>query len=320
MADGVHDFTVEVPLTPAYTCSLVTINATNIPLEFLLTDGDHQLQTAGVNVGTLQFAPSPVLQASIAMWYNYNSSTNTLTFCSNDLVSPDSPSLTTFPQGTTQYCHQHTYASDTAPCGLNPNWNYCTNAMPGLQELLRQTICAANTTVINAAIAQGYNVIVRSAMPALAPEHAENLASVYRGGKFLELYDRTKAYTAEDTILHIESTFYGEIYLNQSDVYANVIGSTGDPKVAGKSWLQLWLAQFGNVYTCASLNYGGFPCNPQYGLLGGHVILGKTASKVPTGANYVFIMPICSAHNNNDNVYMAPVTTNKGVALHNYQQ
>ena len=39
---------------------------------------------------------------------------------------------------------------------------------------------------------------------------------------------------------------------------------------------------------------------------------------MPAGSNHVFIVPICAGHNNDNTVYMAPVTNLNGIALSNY--
>jgi len=229
-------------------------------------------------VGTLTYFANPHLLAYLNIWYSYDPVGNTLTFCSNDLVSPDSTCLTTIPTGTNQSCNQHTYPNDNAPCGSNPNWNYCTSLTPGLQQALQQSVRAANQAIINAARAQGFTVIARTPPPQLTEN---DYAKLHGGGLFRER-DRQH----------------------------------GDPRIAGLAWLTLWQNQFGPAMACTSLNFQGFGCSAS--LVGGHVILGQTAQTVPAGSNNVFIVPICGSHNGNNNVYMAPLTYQQGIAIHNY--
>jgi hypothetical protein len=107
--------------------------------------------------------------------------------------------------------------------------------------------------------------------------------------------------------------------MNYGETFANVIGSTSDPKIAGQSWIQLWANQFGHYpVNCTSLSYGGFPCGNTF--VGGHVISGQVAHVVAAGSNSIYIYPICHAHNSNDNVYMAALQYLDGVWLKNYLQ
>ena len=315
---SIGSLSVDVPLTPSYTNSYVNIFQMQTTIVIPLTSGSRIITTPRQNVGTLPYFPKPTLQAYLSLWYDYNPDENTLTFCSNDLISPDATYLTTIPLDMNQPSVQHTYLSDMAPCGSNPNWNYCTPLTPGLKEALHESVRNANQTVINSVTKLGYTVIVRTPPPPLSPEECKKLSLVYYKGQFKQCYnpEAEEKYDKDHAIVSINSIWYGEIYLNSSDYFANVIGSTGDPKVGGLTWLQLWQRQFGTATSCTSLRYQGFSCGP--GLVGGHVILGRTAKKLPTGNNNLFIMPICTAHNNNDNVYMAPLSYTKGVALWDY--
>jgi hypothetical protein len=238
----------------------------------------------------------------------------------NNLVSSDSTYLTTVPRSTNQSCRQHTYPGDNIPCGSNQNWNYTTPLTPGLQTALQQTVQRANSVIIELARIQGFTVVVRTPPPVLSKEDYENLLLVYYKGKFLESYNPNKEYDNDHSLLTMESVWYGEIYLQGNESFANVIGSTGDPKIAGKTWIKLWSNQFGAPTTCSSLNFNGFACSNPMVIVGGHVILGTTAANVPAGSNNVFIMPICCAHNSNNNVHMEPLQYQKGIALHNYLQ
>src|SRR5690606_13052655 len=157
-------------------------------------------------------------------------------------------------------------------------------------------------------------------VPDLPDEFLEKLNVVYRKGKFLELFDEEKNYTENDRIFNIKSTYDGEITLRSTDNFANVIGSAKDPKVEGDTWIQLWnyhcSSRFGVANICSSYGYNNFDC---YGMIvGGHVVLCKIAEKVPWGANYVFIMPICQRHNKKDHDYMAPIKYKVGIKLANY--
>jgi hypothetical protein len=67
---------------------------------------------------------------------------------------------------------------------------------------------------------------------------------------------------------------------------------------------------------CTSYQFQGFHCGTSY--VGGHIVPGTVARTVPKGSNAVYIMPICHAHNNNDNVYMEALQYQDGIWLKDY--
>jgi hypothetical protein len=309
---------VSIPVSPSHASTLCNLNLTKMDLKIPLTDGSHCITTKLMDIGNLRNNADDVLQAQVTFWYDFNSENNTITFCSNDLVSKDSMYLTTVLRGTSQSCVQHTYSNDNNSGKTNPNWNYNTPLTPNLQSLLHQTIRDANTVIIDAAEKLDLTVRVRTPPPQINENDFEKLSAVYYKGRFMEYYNPEKIYDNNHSINNILSTWGGTVKFAKSDNFANVIGSTGDKKIAGKSWLQLWQMQFGQAQTCASLDYKKFPC--EGGLVGGHVIIGTKAKKVTYGANDVYIIPICTDHNNNDNVYVAPVIYDRGVWLINYHK
>ena len=142
-----------------------------------------------------------------------------------------------------------------------------------------------------------------------------------------DLMDETAAPRVGD-IIHIgdvRSTYGGKHTFSSTDDFANVIGSSSDPKVDGLAWINLWKRTYPGVPVtqCSSLKFptnssfpAGFPCTTTF--VGGHVILGQTASIVAQGSNSVYIIPICQKHNKNNGVYMMPITEGRAVRLNNY--
>ncbi|HEU5063743.1 MAG TPA: hypothetical protein VFT79_11415 [Solirubrobacterales bacterium] len=297
-ANSVGILQVNVPLTPAYSSQHLTLEKTTATISIPLLPGEQRTTTPEQVVGAVPNAANPNLIGTLTVWSDYDPVKKILTFASSDLVSPDAPRLSTYLQGARE--------------------QLSVESAPELTELFEETARAANEAIVEAAIARGFTVIVRTPPPEVTPEEAAKLRMVYRNGVFQEVFDPDKEYGEETKVFNIESTWYGEIILKSTDYYANVIGSTGDPKVAGLSWLQLWQNQFGAANWCSSYNFNGFVCGTY--LVGGHSILGTTAHSEPVGSNNVFIMPICAGHNANNGVYMAPVKYNRGCALHNYMQ
>lgn len=202
----------------------------------------------------------------------------------------------------------------------NRFWNYRTQLVPGADKVFNLIVRDANRAMIEA-LKQQKEVIVqiRTPLPALSTKHYLSLCTVYRNGEFLDMYDKDKDYGADIVIGNPESTWGGTVYMHHGENFANVIGSTEDPHIAGKSWIRLWADQFEHYpMICTSHNYGGFVCGHTF--VGGQVISGTVAHTVATGSNSVYIYPICHAHNNNDNVYMAALQYLDGVWLNNFQQ
>lgn len=81
----------------------------------------------------------------------------------------------------------------------------------------------------------------------------------------------------------------------------NVIGSTRDPKVDGKSWIQLWMDKTHGQKKCYVEDSAHIDCNGN--IYGGHMVLHANNVRPRHGSNgVVYIIPICNAHNNANNV------------------
>jgi len=119
----------------------------------------------------------------------------------------------------------------------------------------------------------GLIVKVRERPPELTAEDYGKFLTVYRGGKFLGLYEPGREYGPQDVVTTIESVYGGTVTFPQGHHFANVIGSTNDPKIDGQSWLDLWYNNI-RVYPtiCTSYHFQDFQCGTN--LVGGHVVEG----------------------------------------------
>lgn len=324
---------VSVPLTPAYNAAfqqLVTINQTTSSLSIPIQDGSSSYTSQFQQVGSLKYFAVPILEAAIRVSYDYDSSKDVLTLYGNDVVDPDkSTCLITRPVNSDQSCQQHTYNSDSSPCGSNPNWNYSSpQYTPGLPEALRSSVIAANNAIIEAAKTQFPIVRVKTPPPVFETiEETHKWMSMHdENGNFIEHFDPNKEYPAGIFMSNIVmSTWGGEAYFNLNQNIANVIGSSRDPQISGKPWIELWERQFGLEDQCTSHNWASgeqFVCNDNVraNIVGGHVIEGTVPSVVQPGDNNVYIIPICKNHNNNDNVYMRANVYRQAIWLNNYLQ
>lgn len=324
---------VVVPLVPQYSNELVNIHPKEVGVEIPLQEGEHTYESPMLEVGVLRHAGRPVLHARLIVSYNYNPEDQKITLYGTDFESDKSLCLHTRAGDEEARHYAHSGVSDRSICHANRGWNYSRAAglMPGLHEKMRDTVRKANDAIIQAAKKQLPVVCVRIHPPEM-PYEPKHVFMMDPEGKCLGTLDEDKEWPASAVAVHVSSTFYGEITLDAGEAYANVIGSSGDPYIDNKSWIELWERQFNMVETeCSSHNWAAdstgidpsWHCNDasQANRVGGHCVLGKTAKSVPYGADgQVFIIPICKTHNGNDNVYMNPVSYNQGILLNDYHQ
>jgi hypothetical protein len=147
-----------------------------------------------------------------------------------------------------------------------------------------------------------------------APKFSDDEIKKYFPSELLESFPEKNRTEQLNGI--IESVWGGTVEFDVDENFANVIGSTDDPKIKNESWIGLWRSKFGEVSECTSLNTRKFECNDI--LVGGHIIGGTEAEEVAHGSNKVYIMPICSRHNGNDKVYMSAKTNQEGIWLKDY--
>lgn len=282
-------------------------------------DGDHTFTSSKFKLGTIHSLGGRSLIGQLSFHYSYDSKNQVITISGTDFPSADGMTLITMPEGSEHACFEH-----AAPAGFdadevyqNSTWNYHSQLMPGAAQVINSIARAASDALINALkLINGLTVQVRTPVPQLPMNDYLSLCVVYRNGEFLEVYDHNRDYETVDEVKPIDSVWGGTVTMSSGENFANVIGSSPDPKIGGLTWIKLWSNQFGTPTVCTSLNYKGFPCGST--LVGGHVITGQTAKVVAKGSNSVYIYPICKTHNNNDKVYMAALTNLNGVWLKNY--
>jgi hypothetical protein len=315
------EITISVAPAFPYANAFVELAGRSYEIPVVLTDGTHTFTSADFAVGSLPSFGSRPLMAHVTFTYTYEEAARVITVNGTDYASADSISLVTFPAGTSEFCRQWAVAGVGFPADeltANPHWNYRTPLMPGLEDVLRGMARRANQSLI-AALQRVDDLIVqvRTDPPEVSADDYQQLLAVYRDGRFHGFYGQLDDVSPGDVVTTIESTFGGTVHFNAGENFANVIGSSPDPKIAGKTWVNLWADQFG-VYPsiCTSFQYGGFGCG--YTIYGGHIILGKVAKAMPAGSNAVYIMPICVQHNNDDTVYMAALQYQAGIWLKNY--
>ncbi|KAH8645690.1 hypothetical protein BX600DRAFT_477854 [Xylariales sp. PMI_506] len=320
-------------LVPFRTATFATSGVLHsIPIS--LEDGDHTFTSAEFPLGTVPVSGGRRLIGHLKFNYSYSAKYCTVTISGTDFPSANGMTLITKLEGLdSEVCVEHAasgtgFAADEGL--LNRTWNYRCRLMPGAAEEIKNIVRGANESLIAALIASREVVVVqvRQTLPESLPAaDYHNLSVVYRDGKFLEVHNPTREYELHDVVAPVESTYGGDAHWNYGTNFANVLGSTGDPFPPGyNSWIKFWKTSTGdlNPNTCTSLSFGSgqpFQCSNPPTPLGGHVILGQQVNQVIYGSDQVAaIFPICSAHNNNNNVFMAALQYTQGVWLNNYHR
>ncbi|KAJ6258037.1 hypothetical protein Dda_6949 [Drechslerella dactyloides] len=286
-----------------------------------LRDGDHTIASPEFELGTFKLNGQKTIMGRLRFGYSYDSKNQVITVCGTNYASAGSMTLITRPKGTDQLAFEYSasgFAADEA--APHQDWNYNTQLMPGVAKFFREIARQANDAFIAALVeAQIYMVRVRSNLSDLQIDDYLNLCVVTSAdGQFLGPYDPTAEYEEGVKINPLDSVYYGTTVVPAGTFFANVIGSDGDPKVRGLSWIELWRQMVNGgqqPVACTSYNFNGFACGPVD--RGGHIIPGTVARPIPNGSD-VYIFPICAAHNNNDNVYMSAITYQTAVWLKNY--
>ncbi len=306
---------VNIPVAPLHEGSEIRIADKAVEISIPLTNGSHTIETEPTEIGTFS---GSTLNATFTLTYQYDEAQNMITFCGNDFESSEAPCIYTICDSNPQSLLRHTSLGNNAGLLSDQPWNQFIGDTPELNTAFKQAVQTANNLIIAHAIENGLNVRVRTAPPVLSEEEVQQMIemdSANVDANFIQMS------IADQTILinqTLKSTWGGTVKFKVNENFANVIGSTGDPTIGGKSWLQLWTIQFGTPTCCTSLNTRGFVCGTY--LVGGHIITGTKASVVPVGSNSVYIMPICAGHNSNDSIYMSAVIYQDGIWLNNYQQ
>lgn len=309
--------TVEFPLTTAYETDHVTVVATSATLTLPLSPGAHGAESPAVTIGTLKDFGSPEITAAIQLVYQFDPAVPELTLTAPDLAAAEAPRVRTQLRDLPQ---AHALLSARTDGDLaSARWHPGSPLTPGLDDMLRLALFTAVDRIQQAALAQGINVLLRDRFPQLDADTYARLCMVFEGGAFQELYQPGKRYGPDAEFFHIESTYGGLYIFATNAAFANVIGSTYDPKVAGQTWIALWRAKTGLAgTTCSSRGYPtGFSCNTP--ILGGHVVSGTVAKSVPTGGS-CYIIPICNHHNTVNSSSMEAITNQKAVVLKDYMR
>jgi hypothetical protein len=306
--------TFSVVSAAQYHVQSLTVHEATHQVHAQLQHGTHTFVSEDIRLGVVHSLEDKVLLGRVSFKYTLDTGARTIIVCATDFGSADGMHLITFLEGT-----QHSHIARAAAAGfpeddVSPSrgWNFRTPMTPGADAVFKDMARSANDSLVSALKkARRLTVLERSPFPDLSQEHYLELS---RG-----LGSNKRGWPGKG----IESSYGGMVTLNDEDRFVNVIGSTDDfyPKNV-TSWISLWEDKTGTkAEGCTSYQFNEYPCSEPNGtaLKGGHVVMFGQDREPDKGADgVVFIMPICTQHNNDDDSVMAPVAYDQGVWLDDY--
>jgi hypothetical protein len=302
----------------AYRSPGVALHGHPLTFNFSLRAGEHSFQSEAFEIGTVHALNGRKLYAHVAFQYTYDRDDSTVTLFGADYESRNAMHLVTVLQGISGYCI-HPASPPVDEWAMAGGWCDLIPPAPALDEALRGLARSAYEALIaTLENVPGLNVEMLRRSPSLL---TEDFRVVYRSGEFLGLYEPGRLYGPQDTVVHVDSVYRSTLILGKQSKFANVIGSTPDPKDASRSWLRLWMLKTnrGRPTRCTSFMFNRFNCNSLF--VGGHIVAGRVAKRMPAGSGKVMITPICVRHNNNDHVFMeARWNGRMAIALKRYLQ
>ncbi|TIX90341.1 hypothetical protein [Rhizobium sp. P44RR-XXIV] len=320
---------VELPLTTLFTDYSVQlkIKEHTVPVSLDLSGGPKEIQSDPMPVGSFDGVP---VMAQISFQYDYNVDSDELTIHGNDDQTEDQLRITIFLQDAPRQLSEQRIEFRATPNNVGSNspvtkvWADYVGTHTAFHARLMDTARRCNETLVDAAIRAGIGSVVEiGTAPTVTLDNLDDFKRMF--GRPIEAeasVDRASEVAELQDILR--STYVGTVTWAGNTDFANVIGSTLDPKVTGyNSWIGLWQGKCnnGNAPTyCTSRNW--FSSQPQRQcsgvFVGGHVIPGTQASEMEKG-DPVYIYPICSGHNGVNSSYMHVLYNARGVKLNYWE-
>lgn len=293
----------------------------SVALEFSVKTGDHVFTSTPIEIGSYY---DYAVFAHVSIPYSYDEQTQFYTIAGAKDTGDKQITIHTSLEQNAAMSAAHSFNRKNGSYEIRNVWTEFIQNTPTVSQTLQTASrqCIDNL-IQNLLISGAHGVIQTGNAPIVTPSNYLDYKALFKPEK-----EENITPSLEDILevqIAVDSSYGGTItwYLNYS--FANVDGSTHDPKPNGySSWIQLWAdaCNGGNRTThCSSYNYAngapGFGCSSVF--VGGHVIPGTVAAWMPNGST-VYIFPICVPHNNNDNIYMSMRYNPVGVVLLNYNQ
>jgi hypothetical protein len=315
------NITFKLPIFGSLSLGALSLNEQYVSVDMELTQGEHTYKSEPIEVGQLYHYK---VFAHLSIPYSYDPETQFVTIAGKDDNSERQLSIHTS-------LEQNPSATDTrflntqgAVSGAPNLLTSFIESNPEVNQTIQKSVKYAIDALVQQLLDTGVQGVIQTGQaPVVTPENYLDYKAMFAPNK-----PDVSQPTLSD-ILEVQSivfsTYGGTVTWVLNKSFANVIGSTHDPKPYGySSWIALWADKCNGGYyptLCTSYNYSdghsGFSCSSDF--VGGHVIPGTTASYMPDGST-VYIFPICKPHNNNNNIYMSRRENPKGVVLNNYNQ
>lgn len=321
---------VELPLTTLlndYGVQL-KIKEHTVAVSLDLSGGPKEVQSDPISVGSFDGVP---IMAQISFQYDYNVDEDELTIHGNDDQTEDQLRITAFLQSAPGQLPDQRVELNARPndVGINHTvtklWADYVETNKTLHQQLMDTARRCNETLVDAAVEAGVSSVVQlGTAPIVTLENLDDFKRMY-GWPVTTEASTDRSVELEEIQHLVRSTYVGTVAWARNKNFANVIGSTDDPKVRGyPTWIGLWRDKCNDEEPptyCTSRNYfseePGRQCSG--GFVGGHVIPGTEASSMEEG-DPVYIFPICGDHNAVDSSYMHVLYNQTGVKLRYWER
>lgn len=328
MTNQNNDFkTINFKLPVSYKLDIVNCNIfeNSVDIELKLTTGAHVFTINSIKIGT--FNDIDIL-ADISFNYEFDEEENKLTIYGNDDKTHRQLVINTylFELGksnleqaiSSPFNHvRNEFKSHLSDSDLWTNF-VLTNSE--IKDGFAKICNECNEIITKEAISQGVTSVLSIGTPPIVTlENIEDFKQMY-GERVVSTLQEGRLAQINQMQFVVNSTYVGTVTWSQAVYFANVIGSTNDPKPSGvTSWLGLWRDKCNgghNTDTCSSYNWFSlnttWKCSTVF--VGGHVITG-TAAKYMSKNSTVYIFPICNVHNGSDPNYMKSLYNPVGVQL-----
>ncbi len=298
------------------------ISEHTVPVEFELTAGKHVFNSEPIEIGT--FFHYKVF-GNISIPYNYDTDMKYITIAGSDDCGDKQIIIHTSLEKHPKMNNSHQLNNHSSKQVVPNVWKNFIDTSPVFKQAIKTSIRHAIDTIVQRLLEAGLQgVIQTNPAPIITPNNYQDYKAMFMPKKIDVSQPTLNDLLEVQTIVF--STYYGTITWNLNYSFANIIGSTYDPKPVGyASWIGLWADKCNggnNTDHCSSFNYSDgktpFGCNTT-DFVGGHVIPGMVAGSVAKGGT-AYIFPICKAHNNNNSIYMSMRYNPTGIVLHNYNQ
>jgi len=264
---------------------------------FEIQEGKHVINVPLENIGHLLKIQDSKASASIQLEYEYLKEINAIKLPSGMYSGSEAIRLILEEEG-----------KPTVIISKNTSHNPKANMLLSTQKA--EILEKISDKIVENANKLGLMVLEYRDFPDLPDEFA-NIKYVYKKGIFASEYVDGMDLQPEDELVPFKSTLKGIVWFNNGVTFYNVRGSSNDPP---RNWIGVWkfcvspaskqMIDDNGCLVRASQTTSGKNCvqNMNQNLEGGHVVFDQLNMNPDAGANgIVFIVPICSLHNNYNN-------------------